>query len=49
MFEKEEAENMANLHSDKHIVNQSVRSINEFMKDQIHFEHKRLVKLKEAA
>jgi len=37
-FEAEEIENLAHIHADKHIVQDNVRSVEQFMQDQIHFE-----------
>lgn len=37
-FEADEIENLAHIHADKHIVQDNVRSVEQFMQDQIHFE-----------
>ena len=46
-FEAEEVENLAHLHADKHIIQDNVRSIEQFMQDQIHYEQRKLARLKE--
>jgi len=48
-FEAEEVENLAHLHADKHIIQDNVRSIEQFMQDQIHYEQRKLARLKEVA
>lgn len=45
--ELEQAEELANIHSDKHIIQNKVRTMSEFMEDQIKFEERKLDKLKE--
>lgn len=48
-FEAEEIDNLAHIHADKHIIQDNVRSIEQFMQDQIHYEQRKLARLKEVA
>jgi len=49
LYEAQEAEAFANMHSDKHINDKTYRTVDEFMSDQINFEQRKYENLKAAA
>jgi len=47
MFEEDEAIEMAHKYSDKHVYNYQVRSVDQFMDDQIYFQQRKLDRIRQ--